>query len=124
MKIGRYAAARDGPPAAAFELEEKAFREGFRMIGRLRRNEGLGRIVDYLNIKYFGEPVEDDGVVVDLELPAPKEMFSESRFRRYCAKRLGGIPLAAYKKALRETQRLPPESRQMIRNIKKEPPMT
>ena len=124
MKIGRYAAARDGPQTVTLELEEKAFREGFRMIGRLRRNEGLGRIVDYLNIKYLGTTIENEGTVVDLKLPPPEERFSEGRFRRYCAKRLDGFPLVAYKKALRETQRLPPESRQMTQRIKKEPPMT
>ena len=123
MKEKKRAAARAGPLGVTPELEEKAFEEGFQMIGRTGRNDGLGRIVRYLNIKYLAKPVVDDGAVVDLVLPAPEEMFSERRFRRYCAKRLGGIPLPAYKRALREMQKLPPESRQIIRGIKKEPPM-
>ena len=123
MKTKKTPTAREGAPAIALDLEERAFDDGFQMIGRFGPNTGLGRIVHYLNIKYLGTVIENDGAI-DLKLPPPEERLKEGRFRRYCAKRLGGISLWAYKRALWEQHGRAPASLQNDETTKKGLPMT
>lgn len=83
------------------ELEKKAFEEGFRILGR---RGSLKRIIDYLNLKYFGISAIDDDGVPYVSMPPRNELFSEKRFRRYCRERTGNIPLHTFKRIMREQQ--------------------
>lgn len=82
------------------EKEEKYFKEGFNMIDKER---SLANIVDTLNRKYYSDVIlDEDGELVDI-VPAPEnECLSEKRFRRYCAERMNGVSLTAYRKGARE----------------------
>ena len=80
------------------ELEVRAFEEGFRILGR---GESITKIIHYLDVKYFGTAIDDAGMAY-LKMPPKNERFSEKRFRRYCAERIGNTPLHVYKKVMRE----------------------
>ena len=83
------------------ELEKKAFEEGFRILGR---SGSVKRIIDYLNLKYFGiSAINDDGVPY-VSMPPRNEQKNKKRFRRYCRERTGNIPLHAFKRIMREQQ--------------------